>query len=366
LDQQGLRSVVADRIVLVTGAGGSIGGEIARQLCDLLPSRVVLLGRGENSLWETERSLRKSFPNQPLSIELCDIRNQRRLSQAFEHWKPEIVFHAAAHKHVPFLELHPEEAVENNVIGTRNVLNAAIQAGVRFFVNISTDKAVNPTNVLGASKRVAEMLVAEASTQVPGGSHYVSVRFGNVLGSRGSVVPIFKDQILSGGPVTVTHPEMTRYFMTIPEASQLVLQAGLLGETGKVYVLDMGNPVRIVDLARDLINLSGLVPDQDIDIDFSGIRPGEKLFEELFYGEAARSQVHPKVFEAVLEKQDSVALKDLIENLESALSLPQSSRARTLILALCDLVPGYHPSDLGAGRWISTSTQSGKVPTISV
>lgn len=366
LDQQSLRTVVADRVVLVTGAGGSIGSELARQLCNLLPSRIVLLGRGENSLWETERSLRKLFPNQPIAIELCDIRNRRRLRQAFSHWKPEIVFHAAAHKHVPFLELHPEEAVENNILGTKNVLEAAIDGKVWFFVNISTDKAVNPTNVLGASKRVAEMLVAEASTHVPEGSRYVSVRFGNVLGSRGSVVPIFRDQIQTGGPITVTHPEMTRYFMTIPEASQLVIQAGLLGETGKVYVLDMGQPVRITDLASDMIKLSGLVPDQDIEITYSGIRPGEKLFEELFYGEAERSKVHPKVFEAVLGSQEPGSLSLALVKLEDALAQDERSRAKNLVLQLKELVPGYAPSELGAGRWIAESTQSGKVPAITV
>lgn len=230
LDQDSLRGAIEDRIVLITGAGGSIGSEIARQVCRFRPQKLILLGRGENSLWAIERELRAAYPNQPLRIELCDIRNPRRLAQAFTHRHPEVVFHAAAHKHVPFLELHPEEAVENNIFGTRNVLEAALAVGALHFVNISTDKAVNPTNVLGVSKRIAELLVDESTQRTPTGARYVSVRFGNVLGSRGSVVPIFQEQIRNGGPLTVTHPEMTRYFMTIPEASQLVIQAGLLGE----------------------------------------------------------------------------------------------------------------------------------------
>lgn len=354
LDQSSLSSIVEDRVVLVTGAGGSIGSEVARQLCAFRPSRVILLGRGENSLWKVERSLRQHFPNQPLALELCDIRNPRRLAQAFERWKPEILFHAAAHKHVPFLELHPEEAIENNIQGTRLVLDIAIANHVRHFVNISTDKAVNPTNVLGASKRVAEMLVAQAAERTPEGSRYVSVRFGNVLGSRGSVVPIFREQIRNGGPLTVTDPEMTRYFMTIPEASQLVLQAGLLGETGKVYVLDMGDPVRIVDLARDMIRLSGMVPGEDIDIKFSGVRPGEKLFEELFYGNSTPSVVHPKVFEAPLEPEGGINLVQEVQRLEAQLDLPATQRASALVQTLCTLVPGYKPSPSGAGKWLRT------------
>jgi len=353
LDQESLASVLEDQVVLVTGAGGSIGSEICRQISRFRPSRIVLLGRGETSLWVIERELRQAFPNQPLALELCDIRNPRRLGQVFERWHPSVVFHAAAHKHVPFLEMHPEEAVENNIFGTRNVLAAALALGVGHFVNISTDKAVNPTNVLGVSKRAAELLVAEASHKTPPQSRYVSVRFGNVLGSRGSVVPIFQDQIRRGGPVSVTHADMTRYFMTIPEASQLVLQAGLLGETGKVYVLDMGEPVRIVDLAKDMIRLSGLNPGEDIEIQFTGMRPGEKLYEELFYtADATASAVHPKVYEAMLECRSSLQLTTLLQSLEESLDLPQSERQMALLALFGKLVPSYVPSPNGLGKWL--------------
>jgi FlaA1/EpsC-like NDP-sugar epimerase len=273
LDMGSIRQVVEGSVVLITGAGGSIGSELARQVAPFHPARLVLLGRGENSLWEVERELRQLFPSLNLAVELCDIRNAPRLRRAFDDWKPQIVFHAAAHKHVPFLEQDPSEAIENNVFGTLNVLRAALDGNTRTFVNISTDKAVNPTNVLGVSKRIAEYLVLQAADEARPGCRFVSVRFGNVLGSRGSVIPLFRDQIRKGGPITVTHPEMTRYFMTIPEASQLVLQAGMLGQTGKVFVLDMGAPVRIVDMASDMARLSGLAPGVDIDIKFTGMRP---------------------------------------------------------------------------------------------
>lgn len=345
LDQDGLDRILQGQTVLVTGAGGSIGGELARQLCRFRPGHLVLLGRGENSLWMIERELRQAYPGQNLSIALCDIRNHRRLIEVFDRYIPSIVFHAAAHKHVPILERHPEEAIENNVFGTRNVLEAALDAGVRHFVNISTDKAVNPTNVLGVSKRLAELVVADASDRAPGGSAYVSVRFGNVLGSRGSVVPIFRDQILAGGPVTVTHPDMTRYFMTIPEASQLVIQAGLLGETGKVYVLDMGEPVRILDLATDMIRLSGLEPGKEIAIQFSGARPGEKLFEELFHGQARPipSSVHPKVFEAIVENRAFSTASATLQ-LQNAMDSHETAQMVEVFQAL---LPTYRPSDNG-------------------
>ncbi len=352
LDQTTLAEELEDRVVLVTGGGGSIGSEIARQVAAFRPARLVLLGRGENSLWEAERSIRGLFPNQGLSLELCDIRNSTRLQQVFERWKPQVVFHAAAHKHVPYLEVHPEEAIENNIFGTWNVAQAAHSVGTRFFVNISTDKAVNPTNVLGATKRLAEHLVCRVATQAGEGARFVSVRFGNVLGSRGSVIPIFRDQIQQGGPITVTHPDMTRYFMTIPEASQLVLQAGLLGETGRVYVLDMGEPVRIVDLATDMAKLSGLVPGQDVEITFTGIRPGEKLFEELFMPEElAQSHVHPKVFGATSEPIDHALLEAGLADLKVKLLGPDGTRQRDILHWLKRLVPTYTPSPTGLGRF---------------
>jgi len=352
LDQGALSQVLEDSVVLITGGGGSIGGELARQVAAFRPARIVLLGRGENSLWMVERALRAEFPNQGLSLELCDIRNPIRLQQVFNRWKPQVVLHAAAHKHVPYLEAHPEEAVENNILGTQNVLNAANSVGTHSFVNISTDKAINPTNVLGASKRIAEFLVLRAAGQAPRGTRYVSVRFGNVLGSRGSVIPVFKDQIRRGGPITVTHPDMTRYFMTIPEASQLVLQAGILGETAKVYVLDMGEPVRIVDLATDMARLSGLQPGRDIDIQFSGIRPGEKLFEELFSPHEDRSsEVHPKVFHATPEEVNDRLIEEGVAALRLAAMEGEGTRQTQILDWLQRLVPSYSPSPTGLGRY---------------
>jgi FlaA1/EpsC-like NDP-sugar epimerase len=352
LDQSSLSLVLEDAVVLITGGGGSIGSELARQVATFRPARIVLLGRGENSLWEAERSLRGLFANQGLSLELCDIRNTARLKQVFERWKPQVVFHAAAHKHVPFLEAHPEEAIENNVFGTQNVLDAAVAVGTHTFVNISTDKAVNPTNVLGATKRMSEYLVLRAAARTHKDARFVSVRFGNVLGSRGSVIPVFREQIRQGGPITVTHPDMTRYFMTIPEASQLVLQAGILGETGKVYVLDMGEPVRIVDLATDMARLSGLVPGQDVEITFTGIRPGEKLYEELFTPhECALSLVHPKVFDAHQRGLEDDLLEEGLLGLRLSLIEPEGTRQKEILHWLKRLVPTYSPSPLGLGRY---------------
>ena len=352
LDQSGLRDVLEEAVVLITGGGGSIGGELAQQVATFRPNRIVLLGRGENSLWETECRIREAFPNQPVMVELCDVRNVARLEQVFARWKPHVVFHAAAHKHVPYLETNPEEAVENNILGTLRVVEASLAHGVHTFVNISTDKAVNPTNVLGATKRIAEMAVVQGSSLAQPWQRFVSVRFGNVLGSRGSVIPLFRNQLKRGGPLTVTHPEMTRYFMTIPEASQLVLQAGILGQTGKVYVLDMGDPVRIVDLAKDMIRLSDLVPDQDIEIIYTGIRPGEKLFEELFSDqEQTQTAIHPKVLEGHPDCIDPELLTRGIEALASAARLPDGARHRTILEWLQRLVPSYTPSPTGLGRF---------------
>jgi FlaA1/EpsC-like NDP-sugar epimerase len=339
-------------VVLITGAGGSIGSELARQVANFQPSRLVLLGRGENSLWEIERELRRLYPDQVIEVELCDIRNTNRLRQVFDAWQPEFVFHAAAHKHVPYLERHPEEGIENNIFGTLNVLKAAKAVGVRKFVNISTDKAVNPTSVLGVTKRIAEYLVLQAAEDEMGDGRYMSVRFGNVLGSRGSVIPLFHDQIRYGGPLTVTDPEMTRYFMTIPEASQLVLQAGILGQTGKVFVLDMGEPVRIVDLATDMARLSGLTPGFDIDIKFTGMRPGEKLYEELFTDqEQSKSNVHAKVFEACQEPKNRAVLDRLLRTLREAVELPDGLRQSTILQGFLELVPAYNPSMNGLGKY---------------
>jgi FlaA1/EpsC-like NDP-sugar epimerase len=280
-------------------------------------AEVVAVGHGENSIFELMQGLRRQGRDARVTPVIADVRDPGRIRQVFERHRPDVVFHAAAHKHVPFMEAHPEQAILNNVEGTKNVLAAARAAGVGRLVNISTDKAVNPTSVMGAAKRVAECLVKDASLE--DGLPYVSVRFGNVLGSRGSVIPVFREQIAAGGPVTVTDPEMKRYFMTIPEAVQLVLQAGALAAAGCVYFLDMGQPVRIAQLAEDVIRLSGMRPHVDVAIEYTGVRPGEKLFEELATdGEETRPTAHPKVFVATAADLAGAALRATVEELVRA------------------------------------------------
>jgi FlaA1/EpsC-like NDP-sugar epimerase len=295
LETSEIAGYLEDRTVLVTGAGGSIGSEIVRQVCRFAPKKLVLVGRGENSVYLIQQELRRTYPELEVHAVIADVRDLITLKKAFSSFVPQVVFHAAAHKHVPLMEENPWEAIINNVRGTSNVVDLCLEFGVERLVNISTDKAVNPTSVMGASKRCAEFLVQRGAAKANG--QFVSVRFGNVLGSRGSVIPLFQEQIKAGGPVTVTHPDMTRYFMTIPEASQLVLQAGGLADNGAVYVLDMGEPVRIVDLAKDVIRLSGYEVGRDIEIKFSGVRPGEKLFEELLTAEeGTNASKHTKIF----------------------------------------------------------------------
>jgi FlaA1/EpsC-like NDP-sugar epimerase len=299
LDFQSISEYLRGKVVMVTGAGGSIGSEIVRQITRCEPSKILLLGRGENSIFRIENECLQLFPEIKVVSLITDVKDLESLEKNFIAHRPHVVFHAAAHKHVSLMENNPEQAILNNVGGTRNVVNMALKYQVQRFVNISSDKSVNPTSVMGASKRVAEFIVEWASCQAGVGQEFVSVRFGNVLGSRGSVVPLFKLQIENGGPITITHPDMTRYFMTIPEASQLVIQAGGLGGNGSVYVLDMGEPVKIVDLANDLIRLSGMNPGEDIEIEYTGIRPGEKMFEELLTDEESTSATrHAKIFSA--------------------------------------------------------------------
>lgn len=359
LDLQAIGRELHDRVVLITGAGGSIGSELARQVANFAPARIVLLGRGEFSLWEVERELRARQPGLPLAIELCDIRNGTRLGQVFRHWKPEVVLHAAAHKHVPYLESHPEEALENNTLGTFQVVKAALESGCPTLVNISTDKAVSPANMLGASKRLAEMVVEAAAGLAGGHRRFVSVRFGNVLGSRGSVVPLFREQIRRGGPLTVTHPGMTRFFMTIPEASQLVLQAGLLGESGRVYVLDMGDPVRILDLAEDMIRLSGLKPGEDIEIIHAGIRPGEKLHEELFQDRArVEPTAHPKVSAALPEAFGWAEAEAWAQRIQQLICLPDEARRPMILAFLEETLPDWAPAQAEKGAaWVDLTTR---------
>ncbi|WP_332628471.1 polysaccharide biosynthesis protein [Halalkalibacter flavus] len=314
LDVAGIEKYVKGKTVLVTGAGGSIGSEICRQLSIFEPKELVLLGHGENSIYSIEMELRRTVPELNISTEIADVQDRDKMFSIMAKRKPHVVYHAAAHKHVPLMERNPEEAVKNNVIGTRNVAEAASEAKVNTFVMVSTDKAVNPTSVMGATKRIAEMVVQHMD--MISDTRFVAVRFGNVLGSRGSVIPLFKQQIQNGGPLTVTHPDMVRYFMTIPEASRLVLQAGALAEGGEVFVLDMGEPVKIVDLARNLIKLSGYTEDE-IPIVFSGMRPGEKMFEELLGADEVHSeQVYPKIYRGKTPEVNINVTYDLVERFE--------------------------------------------------
>ena len=294
LDLDLIEAFAKDKVILVTGAGGSIGSEMCRQICHFAPKLLLLVEQAENPLFYVERELRKSFSGVAMKAIVCNISDEFRVGEIFARYRPQVVIHAAAHKHVPLMELNPGEAIKNNVVGTQRVADAADKYGSTNFVMISTDKAVNPTSMMGSSKRIAEMYIQDLSRTSR--TQFVTVRFGNVLGSDGSVVPIFKKQIAEGGPVTVTHPEMKRYFMTIPEASQLVLQAATMGMGGEIFVLDMGEPVKIVDLAKELITLSGFRPGEDIEIVFTGLRPGEKLFEELrIEGEDMQRTAHPKI-----------------------------------------------------------------------
>ena len=339
LDTEAIGKFLTGRVVLVTGGGGSIGSEISRQVLRFHPKRIVVVEQAENPLFYVEREIHTLFPSAPWVSYICDVRDKERVADIFGREKPDIVFHAAAHKHVPMMERNPSEAVKNNVFGTKTIAEAAAEVGCEAFVMISTDKAVNPSSVMGASKRIAEMVIQEI------GSHsktkFVTVRFGNVLGSNGSVVPIFTEQIHKGGPVTVTDERMTRYFMTIPEASQLVLQAAAMGKGGEVFVLDMGEPVKIVDLANELIRLSGLRPGVDIDIVFSGTRPGEKLYEELSTkGEDILKTAHKKIFVWRNRPCDSEQLARILDNLSRALS---ASVNGTIVDAVKQAVPEFSP-----------------------
>lgn len=345
LDASRVSSFLSDRSVMVTGAGGSIGSELCRQIARFSPGNLILVERSENALFHAHREMVARFPAVVVTPVLADIRDSMRLSATMERFKPSVVFHAAAHKHVPMVEMNAPEAVLNNVFGTKNLAELCCKHGVETMVMISTDKAVNPTSVMGATKRVAEMVVHAMNSS--SATRFVTVRFGNVLGSAGSVVPIFKEQIRKGGPVTVTHPEMVRFFMTIPEASQLVLQAGTMGEEGEIFILDMGEPVRILDLARDLIRLSGLTVGEDIDIEFMGVRPGEKLYEELTFGEeGAERTKHEKILVGRLGEVDEAAFDTQIRRLsEAALDARDPEAVRRALGALVPTFTGLKASD---------------------
>ncbi|MDY7010032.1 MAG: nucleoside-diphosphate sugar epimerase/dehydratase [Planctomycetota bacterium] len=348
LDTDAIAAFVNGRRVLVTGAGGSIGAEMCRQICLFTPARLVLLEQAENGLFDIAGELQRDFPDIPIASIICDIYDRSRVMSVFEMEKPDVVVHAAAHKHVPLMETNPCEAVKNNIFGTRNVADASCRFDVKEFVQISTDKAVNPSSVMGATKRVAEIYTQSLNGRTGCLTQFKSVRFGNVLGSSGSVVPTFERQIRQGGPVTVTDPEMTRYFMTIPEASQLVLQAAATGSGGEIFLLDMGEPVKIVDLARDMITLSGMKVGEDIDITFTGVRPGEKLFEELrIAGEDIAPTVHPKI--KIWKHQ--IVEWDLLERvLEELQSLINCSDRGKIITAIKRLVPEYTPQNSSSDK----------------
>lgn len=312
VDLENVAGYLGGKVVLVTGGGGSIGSELCRQIASYGPKRLLMLDNYENNLYSILNELNAKYPELDNVPIIANVRELERLSEIFNEYKPSIVFHAAAHKHVPLMESHPEEAIKNNVFGTWNVASCADKYKADRFVLISTDKAVNPTNVMGATKRIAEMIIQALNTKSK--TEYVAVRFGNVLGSNGSVIPLFKEQIEHGGPVTVTHPDITRFFMTIPEAVQLVIQAGAMAEGGEIFVLDMGEPVKIMDLAKNLIRLSGFEPNEDIDIEITGLRPGEKLYEELLMNEEGlKATRHNKIFVAQPLHTDYELLKRELE-----------------------------------------------------
>ncbi|WP_433957063.1 polysaccharide biosynthesis protein [Cytobacillus horneckiae] len=315
LDDEGILDEISGKTILITGAGGSIGSEICRQVTKYDPAKIVLLGHGENSIYTIEMELREKVGNKvEIATVIADIQDRIRIFEVIGQYRPHIVYHTAAHKHVPLMERNPKEAVKNNVLGTMNVAEAADVFGVKTFVMVSTDKAVNPTSVMGASKRLAEMLIQHRLLLSQ--TKFVTVRFGNVLGSKGSVIPLFKKQIEKGGPVTVTHPEMMRYFMTIPEASRLVIQASILAKGGEIFVLDMGEPIKIIDFAKKLIQLSGY-SENEIEIIFTGIRPGEKLYEELLEdGEIFENQIHPKINIGKSKESNLEAIEGLIVTYE--------------------------------------------------
>ena len=335
-------TLVSGKVVMVTGGGGSIGSELCRQIAACGPKRLIIVDIYENSAYSVQQELKRRYGS-ALKLDVCiaSVRDSKKVDRLFARYQPDVVFHAAAHKHVPLMEDAPEEAVKNNVFGTYNVALSADKYGVGRFVLISTDKAVNPTNVMGATKRLCEMIVQALAQKSK--TKFVAVRFGNVLGSNGSVLPLFKEQIAAGGPVTVTHPDIVRYFMTIPEAVRLVLEAGAMGNGGDIFVLDMGNPVKILDLAENLIKLSGFIPYRDIEIKFTGLRPGEKLYEELLMDEEGLRQTdNKKIFVGAPLKLNKDTFFDHLATLKQ---IAYSNNSDNLVQALIDLVPTFHHAE---------------------
>ena len=339
LNQEEISGYLQGKRVLITGAGGSIGSELVRQAIRFNPSAIALLEMSELNLFKIEMECREKYNHILLESFLVDIRNRMALDRAFREFKPQVVFHAAAYKHVPMQEIHPWEAVFNNVLGTRNLIEVSLDHGVKRFVQVSTDKAVRPVNIMGASKRVAEMITECRNGTSP--TRFVAVRFGNVIGSSGSAIPIFQEQIARGGPVTITHPEITRYFMSIPEAAQLILQAGTMGKGGDIFILEMGRPVRIVNLAKDLIRLHGLEPEKDIPIQFTGLRPGEKLYEELItVGEGIGATSHEKI---MVLQGNHCNLETINRQVNELLDIAASYDAKAIKMKLREIVPEYSP-----------------------
>jgi FlaA1/EpsC-like NDP-sugar epimerase len=350
LDEELLRAFLSGRRVLVTGAGGSIGSELCRQVARLGPSKLLLVERAEFVLFDIHREIQRLWPAVKVVPLVGDVGDELRMRAIFEAYRPEVVLHAAAHKHVPLMEENPTEAIRNNTLATRKIGKIAGECGAEVFVLISTDKAVRPTSVMGASKRLAELVVQDLDGRHA--TRFLAVRFGNVLGSTGSVIPIFREQIRAGGPVTVTHPEMVRFFMTIPEASQLVLQAGAMGKGGEIFILDMGEPVKIVDLARDMISLSGLRPGEDIEIVFTGTRPGEKLYEEVSTtGENVARTGHPKIFIGTIRPVESARLEEALAALEASACRNDEAAIRETLGRIIPeaALEGREPASLAAG-----------------
>ena len=339
LDKVGIEEYIKDKVVLVTGGGGSIGAELCRQIAKYNPKLLLILDIYENNAYDIQNELSFNEPNLNKKVIIASVRDKFRLNQVISAYKPSIIFHAAAHKHVPLMEDNPGEAIKNNVLGTLNMVELAIQYKVEKFVLISTDKAVNPTNIMGATKRLCEMIVQAANNERGNKTEFVAVRFGNVLGSNGSVIPLFKKQIKKGGPVTLTHKNITRYFMLIPEAAQLVLQAGAYAKGGEVFVLDMGKPVKIYDLAENLIKLSGYKPNEEIKIQITGLRPGEKLYEELLMNEDLRKTQHNKIF---IDKPESISLSNLKNQIDDLIFATKLGNENMLKDKLKEIVPTYN------------------------
>ena len=337
LDTVNIKSQLSQKRVLITGAAGSIGSEIVRQVSDYFPSNLILLDQAESPLYEIDLETKDKYGDNFCEAVIADVSNHSRMKKVFETFRPQVVYHAAAYKHVPLMEDNPSEAIMTNIGGSKNLIDLADEFGVESFVMISTDKAVNPTNVMGASKRVAEIYAQSKNTNSK--TNYITTRFGNVLGSNGSVIPLFRKQIENGGPIKVTHPEITRFFMTIPEACQLVLEAGAMGKGGEIFIFDMGKPVRIIDLAKKMIKLSGLELGKDIDIKISGLRAGEKLFEELLNNkENTLPTHHPQIMIAKVESQEMNKISTPINDL---ISSPSSGDNFDLVKVIKAVVPEY-------------------------